>query len=103
MTPQILQASINTAGIALTMIGALLIAVDVTRQYKGHSHEPIVQSFKDPDGFEDEGIVQQPPKTKEYLKWESTNKKLMLVGLILIFLGGTLQILASWHYVNASK
>lgn len=96
MSPQILQATINTIGVSLTMIGALLIAVDVTRQYKGHPYEPIVQSFQDSDSFDDVGIVLQPPKTTEYLKWESTNKKLMLAGLILIFTGGILQIWASW-------
>lgn len=93
MNTQTLQATINTIGVSFTMIGALLIAVDVTRQYKGHPYEPIVQSFQDSD---DIGIVQQPPKTKEYVKWENTNKKLMLAGLVLIFIGGISQIWASW-------
>jgi hypothetical protein len=103
MNPQTFQAIVNTVGVSLTMIGALLIAVDVTRQYKGHPYEPIVQSFQDSEGIDDIGIIQQPPKTPEYSKWESTNKKLMLVGLILIFMGGILQICASWISVNAVK
>jgi hypothetical protein len=96
MNTQTLQATINTVGILFTMIGALLIAVDVTRQYKGHENEPIVQNYTDANDFDDLGIVLQPEKTPEYLKWEKTNKRLMILGLVMIFLGGVLQISASW-------
>jgi hypothetical protein len=96
MNPQTFQATINTVGVSFTMIGALLIAVDVTRQYKGHPYQPIVQSDPDSDDTDDVGIILQPPKTPGYLEWERINKRLMLAGLILIFVGGILQIWASW-------
>lgn len=96
MNAHTFQAIINTVGVSLTMVGALLIAVDVTRQYKGYQYEPIVQYFSDLEGDDDMGIVQRPPKTNDLIKWERTNRKLMLAGLIAIVVGGALQIWASW-------
>jgi hypothetical protein len=90
------QAIVNTIGISLTMIGAVLIAVDITRYFKGHANEPLVQQDPDSDDSEDMAIVIQPSKTKEYLQWEKTNLRLMFWGLVAILLGGALQIWASW-------
>ena len=99
MNTQTLQATINSAGVFFTIIGALLIAVDVTRQYRGHTHESIIVESDDPP---DVGILHHPPKTEEYLRWERTNKRLMFWGLVAILIGGGLQIWASWINVNTS-
>lgn len=60
------------------MIGAILIAVDVTRYFKGFPNEPIVQEDSETD---DTYIMLHPQKTKEHLEWERTNRKANDLGI----------------------
>lgn len=99
MELQMTQAVINTIGVFLTMIGAVLIAVDVTRQYKGFTYEDIVQQDLDSG---DDGIIMHPEYTKEFLQWQSTNRRLMRWGLICVLLGGFFQIWSSWLFKLAA-
>jgi len=92
MTTQVL----DTIGISLTMIGAILIAVDVTRQYNGEKHY-IGAGVLRKDYLGSPVIVEQNAyETEEYKRWQQINKRLMLCGLSGILIGGLIQIIARW-------
>jgi len=81
------------------MIGAILIAVDVTRQYKKNKFTvsagvPVTNHM----GSAGVPVVagQRATETEEYKKWQSKNFKLMLSGLMFLLIGGILQIVATW-------
>jgi hypothetical protein len=95
ISPQI----INTIGLIITMIGAIFIAVDVTRQYKGKKFIVSVGvPRKDYMGYDGTPIIsgQSANETEEYKKWVKINYRLMLFGLIGILLGSIFQIIACW-------
>ncbi len=89
---------INTIGISLTMIGAILIAVDVTRQYKGKKIDVspgiVLGGYMGGGG----NIVagQDAKETEEYKQWQKINFRLMAFGLAGILIGGFFQIVACW-------
>jgi len=92
MTTQVL----DTIGISLTMIGAILIAVDVTRQFNGEKHY-ISAGVSRADYLGSPVIVEQNAyETEEYKRWKQINKRLMLCGLSGILIGGIVQIIARW-------
>jgi hypothetical protein len=95
MTAQI----INTIGISLTMIGAILIAVDVTRQYKGKKFG-VSAGVSRTDYLGSDGtpvvVGQNAYETKEYKQWQRTYYILMFSGLLGLLLGGVFQIIACW-------
>lgn len=94
-----LSQIINTAGIILTMTGAIFIAVDVTRQFKGKKFN-VSASVSVTNYFGSQGtpIVagQKAYETEEFKKWQKTNFYLMLIGLLLLLIGGVFQIIACW-------
>ena len=81
------------------MIGAILIAVDVTRQYRGKKFG-ISAGVSRTDYLGSDGtpviVGQNAYETEEFKKWQRTNYKLMLSGLIGLLLGGVFQIFACW-------
>jgi hypothetical protein len=90
---------INTLGILSTMIGAILIAVDVTRQYKKNKFT-VSAGVTATDYMGSTGVPivagQRATETEEYKRWQRQNFLLMLFGLIFLLLGGVLQIVATW-------
>jgi hypothetical protein len=92
MSSILTQPIVNSVGVLFTMIGAILIAVDVTRQFKG-------EKFTITPGITlgDSHIVagQDAEETESYKRWQKVNFILMAYGLVGILIGGSLQIIAS--------
>jgi hypothetical protein len=99
MSSPIAQPLVNSIGVFVTIVGAILIAVDVTRQYRGKKFEVSVGVARtDYAGSDGTPVVsgQNATETPEYKAWQKTNHRLMFWGLVSILIGGVLQIVASW-------
>ena len=96
MTSQLLQPILNSAGVFLTMVEAVLVAYEVTNQYRGEKFR-IGVGVSTASAFGEPVVVSRPPtETAEFSKWEKNKKLLMKYGLAAILCGGVLQIIASW-------
>lgn len=78
---------INTAGLVCDIIGAWLVAKEVTSQFKGTKYK------SDPtwDGADD-----PPEDSDEYKKWESIKYRVMWAGLVFLTIGFILQIVSNY-------
>ena len=96
MSTHLIQQLANSIGVFITMIGALLIAFEVTNQYKGAKFKPGV-GVNTTSGFGEPVVSSSPPKeTEEYNRWEIKKYLFLTSGLLAIMVGGLLQIIASW-------
>jgi hypothetical protein len=73
---------IGTVGLVFDMVGAILVAIEVVRVYRGQITSITM------------GTAGKP--TPEFKKYEGKKRKWMGVGLIFLLLGFLLQIIALW-------
>lgn len=80
-----------TAGLCLDIVGAILVASEVVRQYRGRRFET--------GGRMDDALLKGPKpvhETEEFAKWQVGTYDRMKWGLGLLLIGFVLQILATW-------
>jgi len=80
--------TINSIGLGFDIIGACLVAWEVSHQYRG-------TKFKEVGGATC-GSNPEDPQTDEYKKYEKSKLKLMQVGLVLLVIGFCLQIYSNF-------
>lgn len=82
---------LNIVGLACDMLGAVLVAIEVVRQYRGERFKPNL-------GIENNSIYVPPgpEETTKYRGWEIRKYKTMKLGLIFLLLGFALQIYANF-------
>lgn len=87
MTPDLVEKLLNSLGLLFDMIGAVLVAFELVRQFKGNqmSVGQTINSMHNP-----------PIKTPEFKKWEVRKYRYMAVGLAFLLLGFSLQLVANW-------
>lgn len=89
------SSCINSIGLVFDIVGAWLVAFEVTNQYKGKKYETD-RTWG--------GIGQPPFDSKEYKHWESSKLKFMWAGLIFLTIGFSLQIASNYlksNHINA--
>jgi hypothetical protein len=88
----ITSTDINTAGLIFDIIGAWLVAKEVTSQFRGQQYEI------DPTW---DGADKPPWNSTEFKKWELKKYRFMWAGLICLTFGFTLQITS--NYIPKTK
>lgn len=86
---------INSIGLVFDIVGAWLVAFEVTNQFKGKKYET---------NRTWDGIGQPPFDSQEYRQWESSKLKFMWAGLIFLTIGFSLQIASNYcksNHINA--
>jgi hypothetical protein len=76
---------IGTIGLCLDIIGAILVAVEVVKIYKGNITSAVNGAWND-----------RGKPTIEYHMYEKERRKWMKIGLACLLFGFGLQILALW-------
>jgi len=77
---------INTTGLSFDILGAICVATEVIKKYKG-------PEYKD---MGEQKIIGSFEKETKFLKWEQTKFSTMSRGLIYLILGFCLQIISAW-------
>ena len=81
---------LNIVGLICDIVGAVLVASEVVRQFHGQKH-------KESTGFSFGDFVSNPPpeETEEYKRWDILKYQNMKWGLGLLVFGFTLQAIAN--------
>lgn len=85
-----LPAIITTVGLALDIFGAVLVAVEVVKVFRGPT------SIDDGDTGSIAGGTQIVPNP-EFVKYERSKHCYMRAGLACLVLGFILQAIGTWH------
>ncbi len=87
MDPALLQKCLSSTGLALDMLGALLVAIDAMRGFTG---------IKATVGATWDTLGELPKETEEYKKHIKINKIIIIFGLWCFVFGFGLQLLSNW-------
>ena len=81
------QYILNIIGLSFDMLGAVLVAWEVSRQFKGKKFHNIGQAQC--------SDISYSPETEEYKKYTSTKENKMKLGLACLLFGFSLQIISN--------
>jgi hypothetical protein len=84
---------INIIGILMDICGAFLVATEVVDKFQG-------SQFGSSFSF-DSSIQLRPRQTKEFKVWTATKEWRMKLGLLLLTIGFTLQLIANVFQLKA--
>ncbi|MBB3189074.1 hypothetical protein [Halomonas cerina] len=82
-------AMLTTMGLSLDMVGAVLVASEVVKTFKGPTTIDGGDSGTLGGGF-------SPKVNPEYTKYEKRRRGFMGVGLVCLLLGFAIQIVGAW-------
>lgn len=89
MDHNLLSPTITTIGLICDIIGAILVAIEVVKVFKGPTTIDIGRAGTLSGGF-------VPEVNPEYQKHEKAKHKIMKIGLAFLTLGFILQIVGAW-------
>lgn len=80
------KQAITTLGLIFDIIGAIFVAIEVLKKFKGQEYEDTGEQC----------LSGPAKKTDLFLKWEKSKYSIMSFGLSLMVLGFILQIYSVW-------
>lgn len=89
MEPNLIAPTITTAGLCCDILGAVLVAIEVVKVFKGPTTIDIGGAGPIGGGF-------VPKVNPEYEKHEKEKHRIMKAGLAFLIIGFSLQILGAW-------
>lgn len=95
MEPSLIAPTITTVGLLCDIIGAVLVAIEVVKIFKGPTTIDIGGAGTIGGGF-------VPKANPEYENHEKEKHRIMKAGLVFLILGFSLQILGAWWPVVAA-
>ena len=81
------QKIIISTGLIMDMVGAVFVAIEAVRKFKGTMFVL---------GQDWTTMSDPPKKTEEYRLWDQSHTRIMRVGLLLLLFGFLLQIFGNW-------
>lgn len=109
MNIEIISKCINSTGLLFDIAGAIFISWEVRNQFKGTKtiirSKPKIGSLG-PNMAGDSSLNEQIPKTEDsstLKSWDTKKYSKMKIGLRLLVIGFTLQIVSSWFYLLLPK
>jgi len=78
---------LNSAGLAMDIVGAILVANEVVRRFRG-IRITVGQSWST--------MTDPPQETEEFQSWSRRTFRIMRLGLISLVAGFILQALSNW-------
>lgn len=95
----IIQKICNSIGLILDVIGAVLVAIEVTHRFDGVKHQSgsgTVMNVESVGGLVSITAPRRIKETEEYIKYQLDNYFKMKCGLICLVVGFFFQITSNW-------
>lgn len=84
--------TLNIVGLTFDMLGAVLVAWEVSRQFKGKKFYDVGQAQC--------STITYSPETEEFKKYTNNKERKMKLGLIFLLIGFSIQIISNIFSLN---